>query len=96
LTEAGLGDVAEVRIQVGPAFSPVAMLQAYEMVTLGTPLATSRLQVETTEQACSCPACGEAWNVRCEDMAGHMVVCPACDAPTSIEGLTSVQIVGID
>jgi Zn finger protein HypA/HybF involved in hydrogenase expression len=96
LTEAGLRDVAEVRIQAGPAFSPVALLQAYEMVTLGTPLATSRLKVETADEECVCPSCGQAWNVRCGDVAGHVVVCPACDTPTSIDGLASVRIVGID
>lgn len=95
LTEAGLGDVAEVRIQAGPAFSPVALQQAYEMVTLGTPLAASCLRVEGVDEACACPACGLAWNVLCEDVAGHVVVCPACGAPTSIAGLASLQIVGI-
>lgn len=95
LTEAGLYDVAEVRIRAGPALSAVSLLQAYEMVTLGTPLAGSRLIVETTDEECTCPACGKAWNVRCEDVAGHFVMCPACDAPSSVEGLANVQVVGI-
>ena len=39
-------DVTEVRIRAGAAFSPVALRQAYEMLTLGTPLQGSRLLVE--------------------------------------------------
>lgn len=96
LTEAGLYDVAEVRIRAGPALSAVSLRQAYEMITLGTPLATSRLQVETADEPCTCPACGDTWSVRCEDVAGHMVVCPGCGTPTSIGGLGAVRIVGID
>lgn len=96
LTEAGLRDVTEVRIRVGPAFSPVALRQAYEMVTLGTPLASSHLRVETAEQPCACRACGEVWTVRSGYPAGHMVLCPACGAPTPTDGLTDVQIVHVD
>jgi Zn finger protein HypA/HybF involved in hydrogenase expression len=95
LTAAGLGAVTEVRIQAGAAYSPVALRQAYEMLTLGTALAGSRLLVEQADQECSCPACGAAWRVTCDDLIGHTVVCPSCGVPASVEGATSLQVIGI-
>jgi len=95
LRAAGLAEVVEVRIRAGAAFSPVALRQAYEMLTLGTPLAGSRLLVESADQECACPACGATWHVTCEDLMGHMVICPTCSVPTSIEGATDVEVVGI-
>jgi Zn finger protein HypA/HybF involved in hydrogenase expression len=95
LTAAGLTDVVEVRIRAGAAYSPLALRQAYEMLTLGTALGGSRLLVETSDQGCVCPACDEAWNVTCEDLIGSTVVCPACGVPTSVEGATGIQVIGI-
>ncbi len=95
LTRAGLVDVGEVRIQAGPAHSPVALRQAYEMLTLGTPLAGSSLFVETTEERCTCPACGQTWDVRCDDVLGHVVVCPSCGTPSSADGLAEIAVVEV-
>lgn len=95
LTAAGLTDVLEVRVRAGAAYSPVAMRQAYEMLTLGTSLAGSRLLVETSDQECVCPACGMSWRVTCEDLTGRAVVCPSCGVPGSVEGATDVQVIGV-
>jgi len=95
LRDADLVDVTEVRIQAGAAFSPVALRQAYEMLTLGTPLQGSRLVVEPVEEECTCPACGTTWGVRCEDVVGSLVACRSCGAPAEIEGLAHISVVGV-
>lgn len=95
LTSAHLTDVVEVRIRAGAAFSPVALRQAYEMLTLGTPLHGSHLLVEPMEDECPCPACGEARHITCEDLAGHLVVCPSCGTPSPIDGLSGIEVTGI-
>jgi Zn finger protein HypA/HybF involved in hydrogenase expression len=95
LREANLTGVDEVRIRAGAAYSPVALRQAYEMLTLGTPLQGSHLVVEQAEATCTCPACGTSWEVRCEDVAGHLVVCRSCGASIQIEGLADIVVVGI-
>jgi Zn finger protein HypA/HybF involved in hydrogenase expression len=95
LREANLTGVDEVRIRAGAAYSPVALRQAYEMLTLGTPLQSSRLVVEAAQTECTCPACGTSWDVRCEDVLGGMVVCRSCGTPAEVEGLADIVVVGI-
>ena len=95
LTAAHLTDVAEVRIRAGAAYSPVALRQAYEMLTLGTALAGSHLLVESADQECACPACGESWHVTCEDLMGHTAICPSCGVASPVEGASGVQVIGI-
>lgn len=87
--------ITEVRIRAGAAFSPEALEQAYEMLTPGTALEGSRLVVEELPQERSCSACGRAWTVTREDLAGHVVVCPSCGDLSSIEGSTRLEIVEI-
>ena len=95
LTDAHLTDVTEVRIRAGAAYSPVALRQAYEMLTLGTPLNGSRLVVESVEDECTCPACGASWDLACEDVVGHLAICRSCGAPAEVEGLADIVVVGI-
>ena len=58
LRKAELTPLDEVRILAGPACSAVALQQAYEMLTLDTPLYGSRFAVEPAVSECTCPACG--------------------------------------
>lgn len=76
----GWQGVAAVRVRAGAAFSPEALEQAYEMLTVDTPLEGSRLVVEELPEERTCPACGRSWAVSREDLAGHLLVCPACGA----------------
>ena len=95
LRAADLDDVTEVRVRAGAAYSPVALCQAYEMLTLGTPLYGSRLVVELAEAECTCPACGASWDVTCEDVMGHLVVCRSCGAAAQVEGLAQIVVLGV-
>jgi len=95
LTAAHLTDVAEVQIRAGAAYSPVALRQAYEMLTLGTPLQASRLLVEPASSECTCPSCTMTWVVNDDDLAGHVILCPTCGTPSPIEDAACIEIVGI-
>jgi Zn finger protein HypA/HybF involved in hydrogenase expression len=89
------GDVVEVRIRVGPTFTPEALQQAYEMLTLGSPLEDSKLFVDEALDVRRCDVCDEVWKVRREYVVGHMLICPACDAPMPLERGAAVEIVEI-
>ena len=95
LTDAGLRDLTEVRIQAGLAFSPEALDQTYTMLTQDTPLEGSRLVVVELSDERECSACGRSWVVRREDVAGHLVLCPSCGSPSPIEGGASIEVLGI-
>lgn len=90
-----LEDVAEVRVRAGPAFSPEALEQAFEMLTAGTPLEGSRLVVEERREERSCPACGHTWTVAPDDVAGHVVLCPSCGQPLPISDVATLEVIGI-
>lgn len=95
LRAAGLTDVTEVRIQAGPAYSPAALRQAYEMLTLDTPLAGSHLLIEASLEPCVCPRCGQEWSVGHEDVDGHLALCPSCGTPSALENLGLIQVIGV-
>ncbi len=82
--EPDAGAVEEVRVRASPVFSPESLQQAYEMQTLDTPLEGSRLLVEEAEDERVCEACGAAWRLSRDDVAGHLVVCPSCGTPAPI------------
>ena len=87
--------VREVRVRAGVVFSPEALVQAYEMQTAGTPLEGTRLIVEERREERTCATCGRTWEVTADDVAGHVVLCPSCGAPTPLEELAGLEIVGI-
>ena len=89
------GDVSEVRIRAGASYSPEALQQAFEMLTPGTTLEGSRLVVEPASDVCTCPACGQSWEVADEDLAGLLAVCPACGTPSSAGPLTGIEVIGL-
>jgi len=86
--------IAEIRIRAGPEFDPEALEQAYEMCVRGTPLAGSRLVIEPTLALCA--VCGVSGPVGPEDLAGHVLLCPACGAPSPVEHGMGIELVGMD
>jgi hydrogenase nickel incorporation protein HypA/HybF len=87
--------VAEVRIRAGLAFSPEALQQAWEMLTQDSPLEHARLVVEESPDERECPACGRSWAIRREDVAGHVVLCPSCGAPSPIQGDAGIEVLDV-
>ena len=88
-------DILEVRVQASPVFSPEALVQAYEMLTEGTPLAGSRLSVEESVDRRECPACGHGWTVSRDDVVGHLVVCPSCGVPSPLGDDIGIELLEI-
>jgi hydrogenase nickel incorporation protein HypA/HybF len=87
--------ISEVRIRAGVAFSPEALQQAYEMLTRDTPLEGSRLVIEELSDEHGCPECRTSWTLTPDDVAGHLLICPSCGAPSEIEGAASLAVVGV-
>jgi len=88
-------DIAEIRIRAASSLSPEALEQAYEMLVLETPLRGSRLVVVSSSERRACSSCGGSWSVTPDDMAGHLVVCPSCGAPSRIENGADIQVLEI-
>jgi len=86
--------VAEIRIKAGPVFDPEALEQAYEMLARETPLEGSCLVIEPSFARCE--ACGVSSPVGPEDLAGHVLLCPACGAPSPVEHGAGIELVAID
>lgn len=84
----------EVRVRAGVAFSPEALQQAWEMRTSDTPLEGSRLVLEERSDERECPACGTSWSITSDDVAGHLLICPSCGAPSPIEAGTYLEVLG--
>jgi Zn finger protein HypA/HybF involved in hydrogenase expression len=83
-THPAAGDIDEVLVRASPVFSPESLQQAYEMQTIDTPLAGSRLLVEEAVDERTCDGCRTVWRLSSDDVAGHVVVCPSCGAMTPI------------
>jgi Zn finger protein HypA/HybF involved in hydrogenase expression len=89
------GRIDEVRIRADATLSPEALAQAYEMLTLDTPLEGSRLIIEQPPDERLCETCGTSWTATHEDIAGHLLICPSCGSLSSIEGSSGLEVVGI-
>ncbi len=89
------GGLDEVRVRASPVFSPESLQQAYEMQTLETPLAGSRLVVEEATEDRTCGACGTTWRLSANDVAGHLVVCPSCGALTPIDETVGLELLEV-
>jgi Zn finger protein HypA/HybF involved in hydrogenase expression len=92
---AGRRDVAEVHIRASPVFSRESLQQAYEMQTIDTPLAGSRLVVEEAADRRRCADCGADWTLSRDDVAGHTVICPTCGALSPIDDTVTLELVDI-
>ena len=87
--------IADVRVRASPVFSPDALRQAYQMLTEGTPLSGSRLLVEELADRRECAQCETAWAVSPDDVASHLVICPSCGAPASLDAGAAIELLEI-
>ncbi len=87
--------VAEVQIRASAVYSPEALQQGYEMLTLGTALCASRLVVE--EAACDhrCPNCGRTWRISRDDLVDHMILCTFCATLSPIDANACVELLAV-
>jgi Zn finger protein HypA/HybF involved in hydrogenase expression len=84
----------EVRIQAGPTFTPEALTQAYEILTMGMHLEGSRMVVEPTGEEATCKSCHKRWTVSAENCLGALCVCPFCGAPGPVPRTPHVELIG--
>jgi Zn finger protein HypA/HybF involved in hydrogenase expression len=87
--------ITEVRVRASPVFSPEALRQAYQMLTENTTLSRSRLHVEELADRRECAQCGTTWAVSPDDVAGHLVICPSCGAPTPLDATAAIELLEI-
>jgi Zn finger protein HypA/HybF involved in hydrogenase expression len=87
--------VDEVHVRASPVFSPESLEQAYEMQTIDTPLAGSRLVVEEVADRRRCAGCGAHWILSQDDVAGHTIICPTCGALSPIDETVGIELVEI-
>jgi Zn finger protein HypA/HybF involved in hydrogenase expression len=96
LDPAPAGPAVVVRVAADVTLSPEALVQAYELVTTGTPLEGSRLLVEDAARSHLCEACATSWTVTRDDVAGHLLVCPSCGSVSAFDAATGLEILGVD
>jgi Zn finger protein HypA/HybF involved in hydrogenase expression len=88
--------VGTVHVRADLMYSPEALEQAYEMLTPGTGLEGSMLFVEPASTERRCPTCRAAWEPTPDDVAGTLLVCPACGAPSAVERPKGLEIVSVE
>jgi Zn finger protein HypA/HybF involved in hydrogenase expression len=84
-----------VRVRLGSAFAEDALVQAFEMLTPGTPLERVRLEIEHVDHVIDCP-CGLERSIKAEELVGHIWVCPNCAHVEEIDDEDDLQLVDFD
>jgi Zn finger protein HypA/HybF involved in hydrogenase expression len=94
LAEREPATVERLRIRRGSDFSEEALLQGFEVLSRGTPLAGARLEIEVAEVQATC-VCGQAQTVTADDLIGHLLVCPACGALVDLPALAELEVLDL-
>jgi hydrogenase nickel insertion protein HypA len=95
------GAVAEVMLKIGvfEVHSESAARQAFQVLTKGTPLEASRLDLEIIPATCECPACGYAAPFLVDHHHIHdplpVVECPRCGALANLSGGRGVEAIDL-
>ncbi len=90
---AGGGKVQSVRFRRGSAFSEEALRQAFEVLSLGTPLEGAEIVVETVNRMFDCPTCRHSQVVTADDLIDHLFICPGCGYVEEIEEAHDLELV---
>jgi hydrogenase nickel incorporation protein HypA/HybF len=85
--------IATVRLQVGALSGvvPDAMLFCYELVTAGTPLEGSSLEIETVRGTANCRTCGQDFA-----LSDLILLCPCGSADVSILAGRELRVRSVD
>lgn len=86
--------VTKVHFRRGSAFSEDALLQAYRATTLGTPLEGAALEIDTINLDYICK-CGYQTVITCDDLEGHMYICPVCGDVHEVDEAHDLELVEI-
>ena len=84
--------VSTVRLQVGrlSGVVPDAMLFCYELVTAGTPLAGSTLEIDQTPGQAHCRTCGD--EIALTDL---ILLCPCGSADVEVTAGKELQVISV-
>ena len=86
--------VTEVHFRRGSAFSEDALRQAYAATTAGTVLENATLLIDTVNLHYTCK-CGYQQIITCDDLEGHMFVCPLCGDIHEVDEAHDLELVEI-
>ena len=87
--------VTQVHLRLGSIFAAGPLQQAYQVLTVDTPLAGSTLVVEEAHLQQQCDACNRPQEVTPDDLLGHLFFCPACGALQEVDETRGVELVGV-
>ncbi len=94
LVAADIEKVTVVHFRRGSAFSEDALRQAYAAVTQDTPLQDAKLIIDTLNLDYQC-ACGYQQVITCDDLEGHMFICPQCGGIHEVDEAHDLELVEI-
>jgi hydrogenase nickel insertion protein HypA len=94
LQEQKVKRVTEIRFRRGSTFSEEALLQAFSVLSQGTPLEGADVKVEMVETRFKCQ-CGHEQTVTADDLIGHMFVCPQCGQAQEIDEAHDLELLEI-
>lgn len=94
LAEQKVKSVESVRFRRGSAFAEGALVQAFRMLSAGTPLEGARLDIDTVNLDFNC-GCGHSQVITADDLIGHMFVCPGCGATRECDESHDLELVEI-
>lgn len=94
LQEQKVKTVTGIRFRRGSTFSEEALLQAFAVLSQGTPLEGAKVEVEATETRFRCPY-GREQTITIDDLVGHMFACPNCGQVHEIEEAHDIELLEV-
>jgi Zn finger protein HypA/HybF involved in hydrogenase expression len=94
LNASNVQKVTQVHFRRGSAFSEDALRQAYAAMTAGTALENARLVIDTVNLNYTC-SCGYQQVITCDDLEGHMFICPLCGDIHEVDEAHDLELVEI-
>ncbi|MDP8244474.1 MAG: hydrogenase maturation nickel metallochaperone HypA [Candidatus Hinthialibacter antarcticus] len=95
LESKGANQLKSVRLRRGSTFSEGALIQAFEMLTVDTPLQGSELIVEAYSVEKTCPNCNFTETVEADDLVGHLHICPECGHAEQVDEASGLEVLEI-
>lgn len=93
--DSGAEKLQLVRLRRGSTFSEGALIQAFEMLTVDTPLQGAELVVEAYCVEKTCPHCNFTETVEADDLVGHLHICPECGHAEPIDEASGLEVLEI-
>ncbi len=87
-------EVVSVKFRRNSTFSEDALRQSFEVLSKGTLLEGAEVVVETVNLNFQCP-CGHHQVVTCDDLVGHMFICPACGTVREVDEAHDIDLIEV-